>query len=182
MANNEKSVGTRVWRDNFEERVRQPEGSRYTAMSVEGFHERTDNAVYDRRIQCVDRFGDAYTLHVFVGAHAGRNVRFRGNSTCHELYIDWLKEALRYPDILDSVLVAEDCQKFFVLDREWGRIITFTVLACQSEYEVLMQSVFFLSQNNHEAFFIKSETSLCFSIGAGNQLLSGVENIPEMTY
>ena len=169
---------TRIWRANF---VPAQKRSKYELrISEEEFRDRLKDTVFDRKVNCVDAYGQSNVLHICIHRHAVRNFRDRAVSNCYLLIVDWLKDALRYPEILEEILISDDCDKFMILDRAWQRIITFSVLPEHDEYLILMQSVFFLAQNNHEKFYVGSRDIKCFSIGMGKDLISGADNIDEM--
>lgn len=170
---------TKVWRSDY---VPPKKVSRYERLNINTFVSHVEMCSFDRRVKWIDQFGQENILHVYVEDHARRNLRARAASDYNPLMVEWFKEAICYPEILEEILMAEDCDKFMVLDRDWGRIITFSVLPQHEEYMVLVQSVFFLAQNNYGKFFVGSEDIRCFSIGRSKELLIGVDNIDEMEH
>lgn len=158
-------------------------GSKYASkITREDFKSRLMSCTFDMCVQAVSTYGTVNDLHVYVHPHAGRNLKYRGSSNCFQLLVEWFKDAIAEVQILEDILMADDefCDKFMVLDRDWGRVLTFSVLPSSKEYIVLLQSVFFLTEAKNGIFYVGTPDAFCYSVSRHGSVVSGVENIPEM--
>ena len=159
--------------------------SKYSELlSVEEVKSRLFDCDFDRSFTLVDSYGMATPFHAYVHPHAMKNLRIRGESRCEHLLVDWVYDFMKLSvELLESVAYArddQDCDKFFVLDRDTGRVLTFSVLPQQNEVSILIQSVIFLNQVGG-VFYVGTPEAKCFRFSRGNNVQIGIENIPEMT-
>ena len=152
-------------------------------LTVEEFKSRLYDCDFDRKFTLVDSYGMATPFRAYVHPHAMKNLRTRGESSCEHLLVDWVADFMKLSvEFLEAVAYARDdrdCDKFFVLDRDSGRILTFSVLPQQDEVSILIQSVIFLSQVGG-VFYIGTPEAKCYCFSRRSDVISGIENISEM--
>lgn len=157
-------------------------GSKYAAkLNISEFRSRLMKCTFDMTVHTVDAYGMVNPMHIYVQPHAGESLRDRGASNFNQLFVEWFKDAVAHAEILEDVIMAseDECDKFFVLDKNFGRVLTFSVMPSRKEYVVLIQSVYFLDAAKGEQFHVGTPDAFCYSISS-SECVSGIENIPEM--
>lgn len=176
MKTRDISNNIRVWRaDN----TVMPSAARFpdNFLDSEGFSSRLGKALKNTAYEAVDVYGNVSMFRVYVADHADKALYKRGCSSGADLLLNWFFKFMEHPEILEEILIAEDYSKFVVYDGRWHRFMTFTVHADRNEYLILIQSVFFESNNSYNRFFVTKEK--CIAIYNPINVALGVENIPE---